>query len=140
MASARAFTTLKPSSNDIAPAKTSAVYSPKLKPAHLAQFAIAAGSSTRSFSTAASPDRNSAGCAKTVSSSFSFGPLTHKSSKSYPRISAALSHISLTAGKDETLFSIPTACEPWPGKRNAILEDETFGVSVTETSVPPVAD
>ena len=130
--SARTLTTLSPSSNVIAPANTSAVYSPSDRPAHAEHDSTTAGESTRSFSTAARPARKSAGCANSVASSFSFGPLTQTSSRSYPRISFALSHISLPAGMCDTDLSMPTAWEPCPGKRKAT--GESFAAAAPGTA------
>ena len=120
MASARHRTTRRPSSKDIAPANTSAVYSPRLKPAAREQRVTVSGDSARNFSTAARPATKSAGCANAVSSSFSFGPFTQTSSRSYPRISLALSHIKRTEGSSAAAeASMPTFCEPCPGNKNA---------------------
>ena len=55
MASARHRTTRSPSSKDIAPANTSAVYSPRLSPAAREHEATVSGDSALSFSTAARP-------------------------------------------------------------------------------------
>ena len=58
----------------------------------------------------------SAGCANAVSSSFSFGPFTQTSSRSYPRISLALSHIERTEGSSAAAdASMPTSASPAPG-------------------------
>jgi hypothetical protein len=95
------------------------VYSPRLKPAAREQEATVSGDSARNFSTAARPATNRAGCANAVSSSFSFGPFTQTSSRSYPRISLALSHIKRTEGSCSAAeASMPTFCEPCPGNKN----------------------
>mmetsp|Transcript_107308 Transcript_107308/g.311777 ORF Transcript_107308/g.311777 Transcript_107308/m.311777 type:complete len:201 (-) Transcript_107308:35-637(-) len=74
------------------------------------------------FSTAAIDATKMAGCETAVVSSFSFGPLTHTSSRSYPRISDALSKSSLAAGTSSvTSLHMPTYCAPWPGKQKATL-------------------
>ena len=61
----------------MAPANTSAEYSPRLSPAVTLQLATASapsGPDARSISTAASPARYKAGCENSVLSSLSFGP------------------------------------------------------------------
>ena len=37
----------------------------------------------------------------------------------------AVASIALTAGRSLAEASMPTACEPWPGKRKAVGESET---------------
>lgn len=54
--------TFRPSSNDMAPANTRAVYSPRLSPAQAEQPSTAAGFCARSRSAAARPATNRAGC------------------------------------------------------------------------------
>ena len=68
---------MSPSSKLMAPANTSAEYSPRLSPAVMLQLATAAapsGPDALSTSTAASPARNNAGWENSVLSSFSLGP------------------------------------------------------------------
>mmetsp|Transcript_99380 Transcript_99380/g.281465 ORF Transcript_99380/g.281465 Transcript_99380/m.281465 type:complete len:307 (-) Transcript_99380:143-1063(-) len=121
MASARSFTSFSASSKSMTPAAQMAVYSPKLRPA------IACGRSTTSFldsrmtSTAAIPAMNMAGWQYLVSMSRASGPLRHRSLMlmSQPRILSALSSMSRTAGRPTASLSMPTYCEPWPGKRMA---------------------
>mmetsp|Transcript_114637 Transcript_114637/g.370430 ORF Transcript_114637/g.370430 Transcript_114637/m.370430 type:complete len:201 (+) Transcript_114637:551-1153(+) len=54
-----------------------------------------------------------------VSLILSSGPLRAISLGSQPRTSVALASISLTPGLSTTSFSMPTYCEPWPGKSSA---------------------
>ena len=78
----RAFVSLTPSSNEIAPANANAEYSPNDRPMATVQLSMAAGSSIFSFSSAAMLETKIAVCATSVLSSSSFGPLTHLASKS----------------------------------------------------------
>ena len=60
-----------------------------------------------------------AGWETTVESNFSFGPVVHNSSRSYPRISDASSKSALAAGTFLQVSShIPTNCAPCPGNIN----------------------
>ena len=81
------------------PAKTMAVYSPRLNPAAAAHsFDQPRAISARSDSSAAKPVTNNAGWLITVESSFSSGPSKQTSARSYPRHSAARSYSWRTAG------------------------------------------
>mmetsp|Transcript_36371 Transcript_36371/g.82732 ORF Transcript_36371/g.82732 Transcript_36371/m.82732 type:complete len:252 (-) Transcript_36371:95-850(-) len=119
MASARSFTSFRASSNSSTPAAQQAVYSPRLRPA------TACGRSTASFlvsrmtSTAAMPATNIAGWQYFVSLSLFSGPLRQSSLTSQPRTFSAVASISLTAGRFTQSLSMPTYCEPWPGKSSA---------------------
>ena len=62
MASARALTTLRPSSKESAPPKTSAEYSPSEKPAAHLTFLSMSGASFLAFSIAARLQTKTAGC------------------------------------------------------------------------------
>eukprot|EP00962_Isochrysis_galbana_P044779 scaffold17460_cov128-Isochrysis_galbana.AAC.3 len=93
IASPRALVMMTPSSNEIAPANASAVYSPRERPHATLAASIAAtpsGPDARSFSTAAIDETKMAGCDLTVVSSSSFGPSLHRARRSYPRIFEAL--------------------------------------------------
>ena len=62
MASARALTTFRPSSKDMAPPKTRAEYSPSEKPAAVFTFLSISGASVFAISIAASEHTKMAGC------------------------------------------------------------------------------
>ena len=82
IASPRAFTTVSPSSNDIAPANTSAVYSPRLSPAVATTSLTASGSAALSCSRAARLATKMAGWLTSVALSLSAGPLVQTPSRS----------------------------------------------------------
>mmetsp|Transcript_33569 Transcript_33569/g.101343 ORF Transcript_33569/g.101343 Transcript_33569/m.101343 type:complete len:361 (+) Transcript_33569:83-1165(+) len=116
MASPRAFTSRRPASKLKTPATVRAVYSPSERPATALHRETQSGLSAFSFSMAAKPPMYSAGWAYFVSCKVSSGPSTQILRMSYPKTRLAVSSISLTAGRSFTSFSIPTLCEPWPGK------------------------
>ena len=74
MAAPRFCTSIRPSSKVITPAKTMAVYSPRLKPAAASHDSTTSGEAARSDSKAARLVTNNAGWLKTVESSCSAGP------------------------------------------------------------------
>jgi len=74
MAAPRCCTSISPSSKSITPAKTIAVYSPKLRPAAASHASTTSGDSARRDSSAARLVTNSAGWLTTVESSSSAGP------------------------------------------------------------------
>ena len=79
IASPRAFVILTPSSNEMAPAKASAVYSPSESPIAMFAASSAAGSSARSFSTAAIDATKIAGCETSVLSSCALSSIASRS-------------------------------------------------------------
>uniref|UniRef100_A0AAG5D5J5 Uncharacterized protein n=1 Tax=Anopheles atroparvus TaxID=41427 RepID=A0AAG5D5J5_ANOAO len=101
----------------MAPAKTRAVSSPKLKPAVAKQFSIAFGLSSRSCSNAAKDVTITAGWQYFVWSSLLLGPSMQIFSKSYPRTSLASAKISRAPGNFSSFEPIPTYWAPCPGNR-----------------------
>src|SRR4051794_19958926 len=62
-----------------------------------------------------------AGWLTSVAFSRSAGPRAQISRRSSPRIAAASSNSLRAAGREShSAWPMPTACAPWPGKRNAI--------------------
>src|SRR5262245_20734590 len=105
-----------------APATTRAEYSPRLWPAAMA------GVSPRSAATAAAATLtvSTAGWVFAVSASSSSGPSKAKRARSKPSASLASSKTAFAEGEaSQKARPMPTACEPWPGKRNAIIDEGT---------------
>mmetsp|Transcript_30438 Transcript_30438/g.94468 ORF Transcript_30438/g.94468 Transcript_30438/m.94468 type:complete len:289 (-) Transcript_30438:286-1152(-) len=127
MASPRSFTSRRPSSKVKTPAWQSAVYSPSERPATHCGSSSASPRSARSFAAAARPPTNIAGWQYCVSASLSSGPERQRPRRSYPRISFAFSSITLTSALSSRPWSIPTYCEPCPGKSSAMPETPTSG-------------
>mmetsp|Transcript_65559 Transcript_65559/g.168746 ORF Transcript_65559/g.168746 Transcript_65559/m.168746 type:complete len:267 (+) Transcript_65559:335-1135(+) len=121
IASARSLTSVRPSSKSSTPAATRAVYSPSERPATHCGRSTTSGLVSLSRSMAAKPAMNMMGWQYLVSWSFSSGPLRARSCGSQPRISLAFRRYSFTVGLSMTLLSMPTYCEPCPGKRRAAL-------------------
>mmetsp|Transcript_97661 Transcript_97661/g.285076 ORF Transcript_97661/g.285076 Transcript_97661/m.285076 type:complete len:330 (-) Transcript_97661:539-1528(-) len=119
MASPRICTSRRPSSKLSTPAAQTAVYSPRERPATACGRSYTSAFVSFSFSLAARPAMNMMGWQYLVSLSFSSGPFSASSSGSQPRISLAFTSIALTIGSSMTSLSIPTYCEPWPGKSSA---------------------
>mmetsp|Transcript_63861 Transcript_63861/g.195299 ORF Transcript_63861/g.195299 Transcript_63861/m.195299 type:complete len:348 (+) Transcript_63861:156-1199(+) len=111
----RMLTSFSPSSKLNTPAAYSAVYSPSDRPAHAWKRVAWSGLVSLSDSMPAAPARNIAGWQYRVSSSFSSGPWRQRSSRSYPRMALALSHIALTLGLSFKLDIMFLYWEPWPG-------------------------
>mmetsp|Transcript_6897 Transcript_6897/g.18547 ORF Transcript_6897/g.18547 Transcript_6897/m.18547 type:complete len:242 (-) Transcript_6897:670-1395(-) len=121
IASARIFTSLRPSSKSNTPAATMAVYSPRDSPATACGRATTSGLVSRSRSMAARPAMNISGWQYLVSASFSSGPSKATANGSQPRMLLAFSSMTLTAGLSATLFSMPTYWEPCPGNMRQAL-------------------
>mmetsp|Transcript_30797 Transcript_30797/g.95775 ORF Transcript_30797/g.95775 Transcript_30797/m.95775 type:complete len:271 (+) Transcript_30797:347-1159(+) len=119
MASARSFTSLSASSNSSTPAAQIAVYSPRLRPATAWGLSTVSFLDSRMTSTAHMPATNIAGWQYFVSLSLASGPLRQSSFKSQPSTFSAVASISFTAGRFTQSLSMPTYCEPWPGKSSA---------------------
>mmetsp|Transcript_124214 Transcript_124214/g.351675 ORF Transcript_124214/g.351675 Transcript_124214/m.351675 type:complete len:349 (+) Transcript_124214:346-1392(+) len=119
MASARICTSRRPSSALRTPAATMATYSPRERPATAWGRSYTSGFESFSTSMAARSARNMMGWQYLVSAILSSGPLRHSSFGSQPRISVARARISLTTGRSQASLSIPTYCEPCPGKSSA---------------------
>mmetsp|Transcript_96417 Transcript_96417/g.171410 ORF Transcript_96417/g.171410 Transcript_96417/m.171410 type:complete len:217 (+) Transcript_96417:307-957(+) len=108
MASALAFSTRSPVSKSKTPAAARALNSPQERPATAWHRSTLSGSSSLSFSRAARFATYIAGWQNFVWASFSAGPLSMMSSRSYPRTFFAVSSISLTVGKSLSERSMPT--------------------------------
>src|SRR5947208_5157959 len=118
MSSPRLRTTRTASARRRAPATTSAEYSPRLWPA------ASAGRRRRSPQAAAAATLavSTAGCVLAVSASSLSGPSNITPRRSKPR--AALASAKTARAPAEASWKalpMPTACEPWPGNRNAII-------------------
>ena len=118
----RSRTRRRPSAKLSEPAATRAVYSPMLWPA-TADGAGNSGSISCMARNVATLVANSAGCALIVSVSTSSGPSKHNLDKEKPKIASASAMVSaalLTCWA--RCWAMPTACEPWPGKRKAMWD------------------
>src|SRR3989449_512295 len=119
MNSPRLRTTLIASRKRIAPATTSAEYSPRLWPA------ASAGRRPRSAQAAAAATLavRTAGCVLAVSASSLSGPSNITRRRSKPRAALASSKTARAPAEASwNALPMPTDCEPWPGKRNAIID------------------
>mmetsp|Transcript_101579 Transcript_101579/g.291579 ORF Transcript_101579/g.291579 Transcript_101579/m.291579 type:complete len:309 (-) Transcript_101579:742-1668(-) len=119
MASARSFTRRRPSSKVKTPAATSAVYSPSDSPATAWQLSTASSLASLKRSMAAKPAMSIKGWQCLVSAITSSGPLSISCFGSQPKIDSAFLSMSLTKALSMTSLSMPTYCEPWPGKSSA---------------------
>jgi len=100
-----------------ASAATSAEYSPRLCPAIAGGIAPPCLRQTRQVAT---PAVSMSGCVLSVSAMASSGPSWLSFHKSYPSTSDASANVSWMSGSAAASFaSIPTDCEPWPGKTKA---------------------
>ena len=116
IACARKRTSGTASRNASAPAATSAEYSPRLWPATTAGRGPPAASHARQTAT---PAASITGCVLVVRLSASAGPCATSAHRSSPSASEASANVSRTAGCAAKPSSIPTDCEPCPGKTNA---------------------
>src|SRR3546814_732954 len=107
----------------IAPAATSAEYSPRLWPASAAGIAPPCCRHARHTAT---PAASSAGCVYSVRLSCSSGPPCDSAHRSTPAPSDASTNASRTSGcSSESSASIASDCEPCPGNTNASVEAVT---------------
>ena len=117
MAMARAYTSLRPSSNDRAPAATRAENSPNECPAVISGWKASPRQSAEMTEC-----RNTAGCVTLVWRRSSSVPLNIISVMRYPKISFAFSNSSFASGElSYRSLPIPTNCAPWPGNTNAFI-------------------
>ena len=115
-------TTFRPDSKSIAPAKTRAVYSPRLSPAAPWQAATTsglAGLEALERRQAGDEDRRLADVGRLERVG---RPLEAERPQVDPRISPARSNRARTAGSSwSSSRPMPTSCAPWPGNKKAIL-------------------
>ena len=120
MAAPRAFTARNPSAKESVPAMTCALHSPREWPA------ASAGSTPCAASTRAAATLTAimAGCVFSVRRKSSSGPSKHSFDSGKPRAASASAKVSAATGnRSARSRPMPTACEPCPGKRKAILFD-----------------
>src|SRR5690606_2147294 len=107
----------------IAPAATSAVYSPRLWPASATGVAPPAACQARHTAT---PAASRAGCVYSVRLSCSSGPPYDSAHRSTPAPSEASAKVSRTSACcSDSSASIASDCDPCPGKTNASVESVT---------------
>ncbi|OIQ64828.1 hypothetical protein GALL_536190 [mine drainage metagenome] len=111
------------------PAATSAVYSPRLCPATRSGARPPSASQRRYMAT---PAVNMTGWVLVVRLSCSAGPCAMSKARSCESAALASCRVSRTAGWVATLSSMPTDCEPCPGKTKANVMVKECCVSQTE--------